>query len=99
MNFHTCEVCQIAKPLNKFYQYKTQRAIKPYSKCKECYPRNPNYVRKSKGFDKLPHDIQVQIVRCLHDRSTKLKTIAKTFGIEYGTFCYWNRKGLIKLIE
>lgn len=96
---HKCITCQVDKPFTQFYQYKSRNGLKPYAKCKSCYPNNPNYVPRQTGFNKLSVETQNEIIESLKNRDFNLKTISQRFGIEYGAFCYWRTKGLIKLLN
>mgnify|MGYP001563671381 CR=1 FL=1 len=94
-----CKMCEEVKPLEGGF-YKAGVSYQKY--CIPChnkkryeYAHTYKYVKKPKGFQKLPEDTRKKI---LYDISVKInyKDISKKYNINYITLCSWKRKGLIK---
>ena len=75
------------------------------SKCKPChnrarmrYKRTDKYTCKNRttGFQKLPFETQVAIIRSIKD-GMKLLPLSRKHGVNYNTLRSWDKKGQIKI--
>ena len=103
MTTKTCKECNLVLPIENFYH-----AGKWYqSKCKPChnmarnlYKRSPSKVKKPRkptGFNKLPFDKRVNIIKDIQS-GLNYSQVANRNSIKYVTLRVWKKKGLIKLV-
>jgi len=103
MEVKLCKLCNEVKDLETGY-YKAGGSYQKY--CKPChnkkryeYKMTPSkYVKKLKGFSKLPAETQEKIIYDIYVK-IQYKEIAKKYGIKYQTLLCWKRKGLIPNYE
>lgn len=104
-----CKACKIVQPIENFYRAGKyyQAKCKPchnaardlYKRTPRVYiprPRQPRKPRKPSGFNKLPFETRVAIIKKINEKQGYPK-IAADHGILYATLQLWKRNGTIKL--
>src|SRR5205809_1088050 len=81
-----CTKCKSDKPANDFYKKMTE--------CKTCIKARSKarYVKRPKGFEKLPYDERKAIYDSYHNTST-LAVCAAKHNILYQNLKNWRKKG------
>jgi len=93
-----CKNCNEVKILEEgFYRAggSWQKYCIPCHNSKRCeYGRTYKYVKRPKGFEKLPEDLRNKILFDISVRIT-YKEISQKYNIKYKTLLSWKKKGLL----
>jgi hypothetical protein len=95
MSVKLCVGCQEVKPLETGY-YRAGN-VSWQKNCKICHNKKRSvkiYVRRPKGFAKLPEETKANIIYDIHVK-VNYRDISTKYNIKYPTLLSWKRKGLI----